>query len=115
MFGRQEMGEGSEAVARRQVGNESLDGHGGASGGGLPAVAVADRQQFDLEADFVARSGWPQRIEFRQGNFARRLQGHSFDADRLLAAAGEQAEVVVAEHLPAAMAPGGGDCGHGQE
>ena len=115
MFGRQEMGKGPEAIARGQIRNQALDDHGRAAGSGPPLIAVANRPQFHLEADLVARSRRPQGIELRLGNDPRRLQGHGLDANRLLLRAGEQAQVVAAEEVPAAMVPGRGQGQCGQE
>ena len=111
MLGRQEMGKGPEAIARGQFRNQALDDHGRAAGGGAPAIAVANGPQFHLEADLFARPRRPQGIELRLGNDPRRLQGHGFDANRLLLRAGEEAQVVAAEEVPAAMVPGSGQGG----
>ena len=115
MFGRQEMGKGPETIARGQVRNQALDDHGRAAGGGPPLIAVANGPQFHFEADLIARSRRPQRIELGLGNHPRRLQGHGFNTNRLLLRAGEKAQVVAAEQVPAAMMPGGGQRHYGQE
>ena len=108
------MGESPEAVARGQVGNQALDDHRRPSGRRAPLAAVADGQQFHLEADFVARTRRTQRIELRRGNEAGSLQGHGLNAHRLLLPAGEESHVVAAEQVPALVVPSGGQCGYGQ-
>ena len=115
MLGRQEMGKGLETIARGQIRKQAFDDHGRAAGSGPPLVAVANGPQFHLEADLIARSRRPQGIGVRLGNDPRRLQGHGFNANRLLLRTGEEAQVVAAEQVPAVMVPGRGQSQCGQE
>ena len=62
-------------------------------------IAVANGPQFHLETDLVARPRRPQGIELRLRNDPRRLQGHGFNANRLLPRAGEEPQVVAAERF----------------
>ncbi len=103
------MGEGPEAIARRQIREPDLRR---ASPRDRTRCATRRRRGSPCSSTSKRTSSpgrdKPQRIELRRWDDPRRLQGHGLDANRLLLRAGEEAQVVAAEQVPAAMVPGRG-------
>ncbi len=107
--GRGQMGKDPQPVAGLDPGQQADDRQPGPAGGRPPSRRRRGRpapRRPGGPGRWTGRSAMRARVG--RGNQPRALHGPHFDADRLRGVAGELAQVVGGEEIPAGVVPGGG-------